>query len=302
MSVTVDDIHAARARVAAYVRRTPILPVTDRLTFKLEYVQQSGSFKARGAFNRILRAREDGTLTTTGVVAASGGNAGLAVAFAAGVLGVRAEVFVPLIASPVKVKRLEELGAIVHQGGSEYAEAFDAAMLHVRETDALYCHAYDQPEIVAGQGTLGLELADVDTVLVATGGGGLAAGVAVALEGRATVVAVEPELAPTLHAALDAGRPVDVGVGGVAADSLGARRVGSIPFEILARTGTRSVLVCDEAIVDARQGLWRDYRIAVEHGAAAAYAALDSGAYVPAAGERVTVVLCGANTDPSSLA
>src|SRR5256885_5247673 len=148
--------------------RSPTLPVTDRLTFKLESVKHSGSFKARGAFNRILSAREDGTLTGTGVVTASGGNAGLAVAFAAGVLGVPAEVFVPVIASPVKVKRLEELGAIVHQQGAEYAEAYDAALLRVRETAALHCHAYDQPEIVAGQGTLGLELTDVDTVLVAT--------------------------------------------------------------------------------------------------------------------------------------
>jgi threonine dehydratase len=203
------------------------------------------------------------------------------------------------------VHKLKAIGATVVQGGAEYAEAYQAAVEHARETGAVYCHAYDQPEIAAGAGTVGLELLDqvggVDTVVVAVGGGGLMAGVAAAVEGRAKVVAVEPESAPTLHAALAAGEPVDVAVSGVAADSLGARRIGDIGFSVAVRAGVESVLVSDAAIIKARLKLWNGYRIIVEHGAAAAYAALTSGAYVPGLGERVAVILCGANTDPATL-
>jgi threonine dehydratase len=204
----------------------------------------------------------------------------------------------------VKVRKLEAIGATVVQGGAEYAVAYQAAVAHAWETGAVYCHAYDQPEIAAGAGTVGTELleqiAGVDTVLVAVGGGGLMAGIAAAVEGRARVVGVEPENAPTLHAALAASEPVDVAVSGVAADSLGARRVGDIGFSVAVRAGVASVLVSDADIVTARSLLWNEYRVMVEHGAAAAYAALTSGAYVPAADETVAVILCGANTDPAT--
>jgi threonine dehydratase len=294
-----DGVEAAARRIDGHVRRTPSIEVAPGLWFKLELLQHSGSFKARGAFNRILAAREAGELPAAGVVAASGGNAGLAVAFAAARLGIPAEVFVPQVAPVVKVRRLRELGAVVHQHGREYAEAYAASTIRVAETGALFVHAYDQPEIVAGQGTLALELPDVDTVLVATGGGGLVGGVAAAIGDRARVVAVEPVGAPTLHVALAAGHPVDVAVDSVAADSLGARRVGTIGFDVAVRQGVESLLVDDDAIVRARRRLWAEHRIVVELGAAAAFAALDlvetGGAH------RVAVVLCGANTDPADL-
>jgi threonine dehydratase len=251
-----------------------------------------------------------------GVVAASGGNAGLAVAYAAAQVGVPAEIWVPTGAPPVKVAKLRALGATVVPHGSEYAEAHAGAIVRARETGAVYCHAYDQPLMAAGAGTLARELIDqvpdgFDTVVVACGGGGLMGGVAAALEDVPSrrdaavpvrVVAVEPVLAPTLHAALAAGHPVDVPVSGVAADSLGARRLGEIPYSVAARTGVVSVLVDDAAIVAARADLWSHRRIAVEHGAAAAWAALLDGAYKPDPDERVVVVLCGANTDPTGLA
>jgi threonine dehydratase len=257
-------------------------------------------------FNRILVAAERG-LPAAGVIAASGGNAGLAAAYAARELGVPAEIFVPVTAPSVKVAKLGKLGARVVQVGDEYAEAYAAAIVQAEVTGALFCHAYDDPDMVAGNGTLGLELLEqlpdgFDTVLVAVGGGGLVAGLAAGLRGRARVVAVEPHGAATLNAALAAGGPVDVPVSGVAADSLGARRVGAIAFDTATAEGLRSVLVDDRAIVEARRRLWEDYRVAVEHGTAAAQAALDSGAYVPDAGERVVVLLCGANTDPADLA
>jgi len=205
----------------------------------------------------------------------------------------------------MKVRKLRESGASVVQRGAEYAVAYEAAVAYAAETGAVYCHAYDQPEIAAGAGTVGSELLEqlggVDTVLVAVGGGGLMAGIAAAVEGLAKVVGVEPATAPTLHAALKAGEPVDVAVSGIAADSLGARRIGQIGFDVAVRTGVASVLVSDDWIVTARSRLWADYRMVVEHGAAAAFAALASGAYVPAEGERVAVILCGANTDPATV-
>ncbi len=309
--ITRDDVEAARDRIAGRVRRTPLLDVGADFGghgwFKLEHLQHTGSFKARGAFNRILGASEDGTLDPDiGVVVASGGNAGLANAFAARRLGVPASVFVPVSAPAVKVARLRSYGAEVVLGGNEYAEAHEAALEHAAATGAVYCHAYDQPEIVAGAGTLGLEvladLADeVDTIVVAVGGGGLMAGVAAATEGRARVVGVEPLTIPTLRTALADGGPTDVSVSGIAADSLGARRLGDIAYAVATRTDVLPVLVSDDDIIRARRLLWEDHRILVEHGAATALAALTSGAYRPDDGERVVVVLCGANTDPAQL-
>jgi threonine dehydratase len=311
------DIEDAARRIRGRVRRTPVLlvdPGDDWLPgggcLKLEHLQHTGSFKPRGAFNRILAAQERGELDPqVGICVASGGNAGLANAFAAAAVGVPATVFVPTTSSPTKVRRLHEYGATVVQRGTEYADAHEAAMEHVAATGALVCHAYDQPEICAGAGTLGLELLEqlaeagraVDTVLVATGGGGLMAGVATALAATAKVVAVEPANAPTMHQALESGGPVDVAVSGVAADSLGARRLGSIAWEVATAHDVVSVLVEDDAIVEARRAVWDRYRLVLEAGAAAPVAAVLAGAYVPDDGERVAVVLCGANTDPSDL-
>ncbi|MEU7902227.1 serine/threonine dehydratase [Actinoplanes sp. NPDC049118] len=300
-----SEVEAAARRIAGRVRRTPLLRGSPVL-LKLEFLQHAGSFKTRGMFNKILVAAERG-LPAAGVIAASGGNAGLAAAYAARELGVPAEIFVPVTAPPVKVAKLGKLGARVVQVGDEYAEAYAAAIVQADVTGALFCHAYDDPDMVAGNGTLGLELLEqapdgFDTVLVAVGGGGLVAGLAAALRGRARVVAVEPHTSATLHSALAAGGPVDVKVSGVAVDSLGARRAGTIAYETAAAERLQSVLVDDRAIVEARRQLWEDYRVAVEHGTAAAQAALSSGAYVPAAGERVVVLLCGANTDPADLA
>jgi threonine dehydratase len=305
MTVSRADVLAAGRRIEGRVRRTPVLQVAPTVTFKLELVQHVGSFKPRGAFNRLLSAKEQGALTGQGVVTASGGNAGLAVAYAARELGVPARIFVPETAPLPKVARLRTLDADVVQVGREYAEAYEAAVESAEESGALLVHAYDQPEVVAGQGTLGLELLEqidgFDTVLVAVGGGGLIAGIATALEDRARVIGVEPELAPTLRKTLEGGELVDVQVAGVAADSLGARRLGALAFDAAKRYDFGSVLVTEDSIVAARNELWREYHLAVEHGAAVTYAALQTGAYQPAPGERVVVVVCGANTDPSTL-
>jgi threonine dehydratase len=303
--IATSELEAAQHRIAGRIRRTPVLDA-GAVLLKLEFLQHAGSFKTRGMFNKILVAAEHG-LPAAGIIAASGGNAGLAAAWAARELGVGAEIYVPVTAPPVKVAKLAKLGARVTQIGTEYAEAYAAAIVQAEQTGALFCHAYDDPDMVAGNGTLGLELIEqlpdgFDTVLVAVGGGGLIAGVAAALHGRAKVVAVEPVTSAALHAALAAGGPVDVPVSGIAADSLGARRAGQIAYEVAAAAQLPSVLVTDQAIVDARRGLWEDYRIVVEHGTAAAQAALTSGAYVPEPGERVVVLLCGANTNPADLA
>ncbi|MCG5212142.1 threonine/serine dehydratase [Streptosporangium sp. KLBMP 9127] len=302
-----SDSELAAERIGGFVRRTPVIEVRPGMFFKLEYLQHAGSFKARGAFNRVLSARAAGELPASGLIAASGGNHGLAVAHVAKTLGVRAEIFVPEVTSPVKVAGLRALGAVVNQAGAVYFDALAASRERAAETGALEVHAYDHPDVLAGQGTLGLELLDqipgLDTVLVAVGGAGLIGGIAAALHGKASVVAVEPELIPALNHALAAGRPVDVSVSGVGADALGATRVGSLALEILISQGpVRSVLVSDEAIVAARLALWREHRIAVEYAGAAAQAAMISGAYRPEPGERVAVVLCGANTDPATLA
>src|SRR5215468_4498891 len=253
--LTRDDVDAAERRIAGRVRRTPVLPPDDPaapIWFKCEWLQHTGSFKARGAFNRVLGAQEAGELDpAVGVVAASGGNAGLAVAFAASHVGVPAEIWVPTNAPTVKVDRMRALGATVVGHGTEYAEAYQGALARAAETGAVYCHAYDHLNMAAGAGTIGLELMEqvpggFDTVVVAVGGGGLMSGVAASLEPAGVrVVAAEPVAAPTLRAALEAGAPVDVSVSGVAADSLGARRVGEIAFALANRTGVVSVLVDD---------------------------------------------------------
>lgn len=298
------DVLAAAERISGLVLRTPVLEISPGLFLKLELLQHSGSFKVRGAFNRMVSA---GALPDSGVIAASGGNHGLAVAYAAKALGVRAEIFVPEVTSPVKVAGLEALGAHITQTGAIYSEAAEAAGKRAAETGALTVHAYDQAEVVAGQGTTGLEImaqtGGVDTVVVAVGGGGFAAGITLGTEGAASprIVAVEPERIPTLHAALRAGEPVPVDVGGVAADALGATQLGGLAFEILSGPRVESVLVSDEAIVAARRTLWERHRVAAEHAGAAAYAALQAGVYRPGAGERVAVVVCGSNTDPATL-
>ena len=310
--ITRADVEAAQARIAGLTRRTPLVaaePVGgEKLWIKAEYMQHCGVFKTRGAFNRQLAARERGELDpAVGIVAASGGNAGLANAFAAKRLGVPATVFVPENAPSVKVERLRSYGATVVQAGTEYAEAYEAAQDRVENTGALFCHAYDQPDIVAGAGVIGLEvlseLPEVDTIVVAVGGGGLYAGIEAAVaEADVRIVAIEPVAVPTLHAALAAGGPVDVSVSGVAADSLGARRIGEHGWAAATSRRPRSVLVEDEAILEARRHLWAEYRMPTEPGAAAAYAALLAGAYIPAADERVVVIACGANTDLATLA
>lgn len=293
-------IEAASARIASWIRVTPTLDIeagglaVDPVTLKLECFQHTGSFKPRGMFNRLLTA----SVPPVGVVAASGGNAGLAVAYAARALGHLATVFVPETAPQVKVARLGQYGASVQRVGSTYSEALAASVHHATTTGALFVHAYDQPEVVAGQGTLARELGEVDTVLVAVGGGGLIAGVAGWYAGRVRVIAVEPIACPTYAAALDAGEPVDVAVGGVAGDSLGASRIGDLCWA--ARHWiTASVLVTEDAIVRTQRRLWETCRVIAEPGGATALAALASGEYKPESGERVVAVVCGANTDPA---
>ncbi len=304
-----DAVEAAARLLAGRVRETPViaveagaLGVAAPLVLKLESLQHTGSFKPRGALNRILSA----DVPAAGVIAASGGNHGAAVAWAARVLGYRAEIFVPEVASPVKVERLRGYGAAVTVTGAAYADAKAASDRRAAETGALVVHAYDQPEVVAGQGTafqeLDRQIDGLDAVLVAVGGGGLVAGAAAWFGGRVRVVGVEPARAPTLHAALAAGRPVDVEVGGVAADSLGARRVGDLAYALARAHVDRVVLVEDEAIRAAQRALWESLRVVAEPGGAAALAAVTSGAYRPASGERVAVVVCGGNTDPASVA
>jgi threonine dehydratase len=308
-----DDVEVAADRVGRLVRRTPVTNVTwdgsdgsRQVWLKLEHLQHTGSFKARGALNRVLAAAEQGQIGPAGIAVASGGNAGLAFAYSARQAGTTARIFLPVTAPAFKVNKLKALGADVVQVGQRYQDAYQSMLVDADETGALVCHAYDQPEVCAGGGTVGLELVEqvvgpLDVVLVAVGGGGLMAGIAAALEGTVRVVAVEPETCPTLHAAVAAGQPVDVTVGGVAADSLGANRIGSIAWEVAVRAQVASVTVSDDDIVRSRRRLWDDYRLVVEHGAATAMAALWSGRYVPDDGARVAVVLCGANTSPGDL-
>jgi threonine dehydratase len=313
--MTRNEIEAAAERFAAdgreFIRRTPLwkLPGSalgvqcEELWLKLEHLQVAGSFKARGMYNRLLA----NPIPDSGVIVASGGNAGIATAAAARALGVRCEVFVPTVSSPAKQAKLRELGAQVVVTGAVYAEALEACLLRQRETGALLTHAYDQPEVVAGAGTLARELQaqggePPSSVLVSVGGGGLIAGIAAWFEDRSRVVALEPELAPTLRRARDAGAPVDVGVSGIAADSLGAKRIGAIAWDIAQRHVPEALLVTDEAIRKAQLTLWKEFKLAVEPAAALGVAALQSRVYVPRADEVVALVLCGANLDPATLA
>jgi threonine dehydratase len=303
-----SDIEAADRRIRPYVRRTPVIEpgrgafdLACRVTRKLELMQHTGSFKPRGAFNKILSS----DVPEAGVIAASGGNFGLAVAFAAHTLGHRAEIFVPSNSPRVKADGIRALGADVTVVEGWYDEALEASHGRAADTGALPMHAYDQPEVVAGQGTLSLELAeqvpDADTVLVAIGGGGLIGGVAGWYGGRTRVVGVEPETSRSMTAALEAGEPVDVEYGGYAADSLGTRRAGEIAFAIVSRHVERVVLVSGEAIRDAQRRLWHELRVFAEPGGAAALAALLAKAYVPEADEHVVVLVCGANGDLAEL-
>ncbi|MFF5564847.1 serine/threonine dehydratase [Streptomyces sp. NPDC012623] len=312
--LTYGEIKRAVDRTAGRVRAvtvTPAEPVDGasgvRAHLALEYLQHTGCFKARGAVNFLRAHAESGTLPDAGVTIASGGNAGLACAWAARGTGTRATVFLPATAPEVKVARLRSYGAEVRLVGTAYAEALAACEEFAATTGALASHAYDNPLIAAGAGTLMEEiherLPDLDTVVVAVGGGGLFAGVATAARQHGVrMVAVEPENSRALHAAVEAGAVVDVAVASVAADSLGARRASAAALDAARRDGVRAVLVPDEEIVRARRLLWDDRRIAVEHGAATALAALNGGAYRPAPDEKVCVVLCGANTDPGTLA
>jgi threonine dehydratase len=302
-------IGAAHEVIRPYVRVTPIVeaggadlgtagfePARLTFTLKLELLQHAGSFKTRGAFaNLLLR-----DVPQVGVVAASGGNHGAAVAYAAMRLGVPAKIFVPTVSSPAKIARIREYGAELTVGGERYADALAAAEHWAERTGALQVHAFDQDETLLGQGTLGMELSaqapDLDTILVAVGGGGLIGGVAAWYAGSARIVGVEPEAAPTLTAALAAGRPVDAPAGGIAADSLAPRRVGELMFPIARAYVDRVVLVGDDAIRRAQQALWDTLRIVAEPGGAAAFAALRCGAYRPAPAERIGVVVSGGNT------
>jgi threonine dehydratase len=303
-SVTRATIAATYERIRPHVRQTPILAADAedfRLaggawTLKLELTQHSGSFKARGAFANLLTR----PVPMAGVAAASGGNHGAAVAYAAMRLGHKARIFVPEISSPAKIARIRGYGAELVVGGKVYAEALAACEAYIADSGALSVHAFDQAETMLGQGSVGLELErqapDIDTLLVAVGGGGLIGGIAAWYEGRIKIVGVEPRLAPTLNMALAAGRPVDAPAGGIAADSLAPKRIGALVFPLAQRYGVEAVLVEDEAILAAQRALWETVRIAAEPGAAAPLAALLSGAYAPAKDERVAVLVSGGNT------
>jgi threonine dehydratase len=308
-AISRDDIRAADARIAAHIRRTPVMRLAagafghdGPVSLKLEFLQHAGSFKPRGAFNTLLSQ----PVAPAGIAAASGGNHGAAVAYAARQLGLRARIFVPEISSPAKVAVIRAHGAEVVIGGARYADAQAACDRHVAESGALRVHPFDARTTIAGQGTIGLEWDEqdppLDTVLVAVGGGGLIAGIATWWAGRVKVVGVEPEGSRALHAALAAGRPLDVDVQSVAADSLGARNVGELVFATCRGTVDHVALVTDDAIIAAQRMLWRDLRIAAEPGGAAALAALASRAYRPRAGEHVGILLCGANVDLHKLA
>jgi threonine dehydratase len=297
----------AHELIRPYVRRTPVLQVDGadvrlpqgvRLSFKLELLQHTGSFKPRGAFTNLLQ-RE---VPRAGVVAASGGNHGAAVAYAAMRLGVPARIFVPTVASSTKIQLIKDCGADVVVGGDRYADALAASERWAQSSGAMPVHAYDQPETILGQGTVAAELEEqapeLETLFVAVGGGGLLGGIAAWYAGGRPIrlIAVEPELAPTLATALAAGHPVDAEAGGIAADSLAPRRVGELMFPLAQRHVAQVLLVPDQAIRAAQEELWRALRIVAEPGGAAAFAALLSGQYQPRAGEQIGVVVCGGNT------
>jgi threonine dehydratase len=305
------DDEIDRAQIAAtervirpYIRRTPVIEAdgadfglaAGSLTFKLELLQHSGSFKARGAFTNLLQRN----IPPAGVVAASGGNHGAAVAYAASRRGVRAKIFVPRISSPAKIARIRDYGADLVVEGEGYADALAASESWAAQSGALPVHAFDQRETLLGQGTLALELEEqapkLDVVLVGVGGGGLIGGIAAWYGGRTKVIGVEPEAAPTLTRALEAGRPVDAEAGGIAADSLAPRRIGELVFPIARQHVERVILVTDEEIRAAQEALWKTLRIVAEPGGSAAFAAVLSGRYERRPGARVGVVVSGGNT------
>jgi threonine dehydratase len=304
VTVTRAAIAETYARIKPHVRRTPVVETQARdfgsrgatWTLKLELTQHSGSFKVRGAFANLLTRK----VPAAGIAAASGGNHGAAVAYAAMRLGHKARIFVPEISSPAKIARIRGYGAELTVGGKVYAEALAACEAYIADSGALSVHAFDQVETMLGQGSVGLEMErqapEIDTLLVAVGGGGLIGGIAAWYEGRIKIVGVEPRLAPTLSMALAAGRPADAPAGGIAADSLAPKRFGELVFPIVRRHGVTAVLVEDEAILGAQRALWETARIAAEPGAAAPLAALLSGAYVPAKDERIGVLVSGGNT------
>jgi len=299
-----DEIAQTKRLIRPHIRRTPIIEAdagdfgltTARLSFKLELLQHAGSFKTRGAFTNLL-ARE---VPKAGVVAASGGNHGAAVAYAAMKLGIPAKIFVPTISSPAKIQRIRDYRAELVVTGDRYADALAASEVWAQQSGALSIHAYDQRETLLGQGTIGLEIEqqspDIDTLLVAVGGGGLIAGIAAWFGGKVRVVGVEPEASPTLTMALKAGGPVDAPAGGIAADSLAPRRVGTLVYPIAKRYVDHVVLVADDEIKSAQLALWETLRVVAEPGGAAAFVALLSGRYEPQPNERVGVLLSGGNT------
>jgi threonine dehydratase len=297
-------IAAVHPLIAPHIRQTPIVRVDGAdfglaagpMTLKLELLQHSGSFKVRGAFTNLLTRK----VPAAGVVAASGGNHGVAIAYAAMKLKLPARIFLPTVSSPEKIQRIRSYGADLVIEGELYADALVASERWAAQSGALKVHAFDQPETMMGQGTIGLELdrqkAAIDSLLVSVGGGGLIGGISAWYEGRVRVIGVEPELAPTLTRALQAGRPVDAEAGGLAADSLAPKRVGEHGFPIAQRHVERVILVTDEQIRAAQEQLWQVLRVVAEPGGAAAFAALLSGRYRPQAGERVGVLVCGGNT------
>lgn len=302
------DVEAAWRLIQPHVRRTPAIElpagaigVAAPLALKLESLQVSGSFKGRGAFHKLLASK----VPAAGIIAASGGNHGVAAAYAARALGHKAEIFVPTIASPAKVARLKSCGAVVHQVGAVYAEARAASEKRAAETGALMVPAYEDEVVFAGAGSVALEFAEqarFDTLLIAVGGGGLIAGCATAVGERIKIVAVETEGTPTLHEALRAGHPVDVKISGIAADALGASRIGVPNFAVAQKLVRQSVLVGDDVVRAAQRLLWEELHVVAEPAGATGLAALMCGAYRPAPGERVATLICGANTDPGSVA
>jgi threonine dehydratase len=296
--VTREKIAAIEPRIRPYIRRTPVVdPDGDgKRIFKLELLQHSGSFKARGAFTNLL-TRE---IPKVGVVAASGGNHGAAVAYAAQKLGKPARIYVPTVSSKAKIDRIRSYGADLVVTGERYADALAASEKWAVDSGAMQIHAYDQEGALLGQGTVGMEYEQqapmLDTLLVAVGGGGLIGGVAAWYAGKVRIIGVEPVLAPTLSRALEAGKPVDSPAGGIAADSLAPKQVGQLMFPIAQKYVEKVVLVEDDAILASQKALWTELRLTAEAGGAAAYAALLSGTYRPEKSERVGVLICGGNT------
>jgi threonine dehydratase len=300
------EVEAAWQRIKPHVRRTPVIELTGAfgmsasLALKLESLQPGGSFKARGAFHKLLASE----VPAAGIVAASGGNHGVAAAYAARALGQKAEIFVPTVSSPTKVARLKSYGATVHLVGAVYAEARAASEKRAAETGALIVPAYEDEVVFAGAGSAALEFAEqaaFDTLLVAVGGGGLIAGCAAAIGKTVKIIAVETEGTPTLYEARRAGRPVDVTISGIAADALGASRIGAPNFELAQKWVRDAVLVSDDAVRAAQRALWDELRVVAEPSGATGLAALMAGIYTPARGERVATLVCGANTDPASV-